>query len=116
MKLLFSNYLKDEIVDELTPLLPDIEEIFQIISNLRKQAFTIEEFKNEYTKYLVSKTVLEENIDFVLDVLFKFSVLGNQNKKKADVLYFKYMQTNMNLNRNENLVVHRGLFKALQII
>ncbi len=112
----FSNYLKDEIVDELTPLLPDIEEIFQIISNLRKQAFTIEEFKNEYTKYLVSKTVLEENIDFVLDVLFKFSVLGNQNKKKADVLYFKYMQTNMNLNRNENLVVHRGLFKALQII
>ncbi len=112
----FSNYLKDEIVDELTPLLPDIEEILQIISNLRKWSFSITEFKNEYEKYLKSKTVTEENVDFVLDVLFRFSVLGNQNKNKLDVLYFKYMQTNMNLNKNEQLVVHRGLFKALQII
>lgn len=112
----FSNYLRDEIVDELTPLLPDIEEILQIISNLRKQSFSIYEFQSEYQKYLKSKTVTEENVDFVLDVLFKFSVLGNQNKKRPDILYFKYMQTNMNLNRDEHLIVHRGLFKALQII
>ncbi len=112
----FSNYLRDEIVDELTPILPDIEGILQIISNLRKQSFSIAEFKAEYMKYLTSKTVSEENIDFVLDVLFKFSVLGNQNKKRLDILYFKYMQTNMNLNRDEHLMVHRGLFKALQII
>lgn len=112
----FSNYLKDEIVDELTPLLPDIEEILQIISNLRKWSFSITEFKNEYEKYLKSKTVTEENIDYVLDILFKFSVLGNQNKKKLSTLYFRYMHTNMNLNKNEQLVVHRGLFKALQII
>jgi len=112
----FSNYLKDEIVDELTPLLPDIEEILQIISNLRKWAFNAEEFKREYVKYLKSKTVTEENIDYVLDVLYKFSVLGNQHKTRQNTLYFKYMQTNMNLNRNEQLVVHRGLFKALQIV
>ena len=112
----FSNYLKDEIVDELTPLLPDIEVILQIISNIRKQSFSASEFRSEYMKYLRSKAVKEENIDYVIDVLYKFSVLGNQNKNRLDVLYFKYMQTNMNLNKNENLVVHRGLFKALQII
>lgn len=112
----FSNYLKDEIVDEIYPLLPDIEEIMQIISNLRKWTFTTDEFKIEYNKYLKSKTVTEENVDFVLDTLFKFSVLGNQDKKRADILYFKYLHTNMNLNRSERLVVHRGLFKALQII
>ncbi|MCO6173478.1 cold shock domain-containing protein [Flavobacterium sp. NRK F10] len=112
----FSNYLRDEIIDELTPLLPDIEEILQVISNLRKQAFSIDEFKSEYNKYLQNRTITEENIDYVLDILFKFSVLGNQNKKRLDILYFKYMQTNMNLNRDEHLIVHRGLFKALQII
>lgn len=112
----FSNYLKDEIVDELTPLLPEIEIVLQIISNLRKQSFSAIEFRNEYMKYLKSKAVTEENVDYVIDVLYKFSVLGNQNKNRPDVLYFKYMQTNMNLNKNEKLVVHRGLFKALQII
>src|SRR5690606_11744729 len=43
----FSNYLRDEIVDELTPLLSDIEDILQVISNLRKQSFSIGEFKSE---------------------------------------------------------------------
>jgi len=112
----FSNYLKDEIVDEIYPLLPDIEEILQIISNLRKWAFSTSEFKAEYIKYLKTKTVTEENVDFVLDTLYKFSVLGNRDKKRLNIFYFKYMHTNMNLNRNEILVVHRGLFKALQIV
>jgi len=112
----FSNYLKDEIIDEIYPLLPDIEEIFQIISNLRKWSFSTNEFKEEYNKYLISKTVNEENVDYVLDILYKFSVVGNQHKRLIDTLYFKYMHTNMNLNRSEQLVIHRGLFKALQII
>ena len=112
----FSNYLRDEIVDELTPLLPEIEVVLQIISNLRKQSFSSTEFRNEYMKYYRSKSITEENVDYVIDVLYKFSVLGNQNKNRPEVLYFKYMQTNMNLNKNENLVVHRGLFKSLQII
>jgi cold shock CspA family protein len=112
----FSNYLKDEIVDEVYPLLPDVEEVLQIVSNLRKWAFSATEFKTEYMKYLKTKTVSEENVDFVLDILYKFSVLGNQDKRRVDTLYFKYMHTNMNLNRNEKLVVHRGLFKALQIM
>lgn len=112
----FSNYLKDEIIDEIYPVLPDIEEIFQIISNLRKWVFGVDEFKREYLKYLRAKTVKEENIDYVLDTLYKFSVIGNQNRYKMETIYFKYLHTNMNLNRNEKLVVHRGLFKALQII
>lgn len=111
----FSNYLRDEIVDEIFPLLPDIEIILQIISNLRKWAFSSYEFKSEYNNYLRSKTVSEENVDYVLDTLYKFSVLGNQDKKRDNTLYFKYSHTNININKNEKLVVHRGLFKALQI-
>lgn len=112
----FSNYLKDEIVDEVYPLLPDIEEILHLITNLRKWAFSTSEFKNEYRKYLKAKTISEENIDYVLDILFRFSVLGNIDKKRPNILYFKYIHTNMNLNNNEKVILHRGLFKALQIV
>jgi hypothetical protein len=100
----------------LFPILPDIEQILQIISNLRKWNFKPSEFNVEYQKYVNVGTVTEKNYDRVLDILFNFSVIGNQHKTKKEIQYFKYMYTNMNLNRNENLVIHRGLFKSLRII
>lgn len=112
----FSNYLRDEIVDEIHPVLPDIDIILQIITNIRKWNFTVEEFKDEYQRYIDNGTVRETNIDFVLNTLFNFSVIGNQHKKQTDIIYFKYMQTNMNFNKKENIIIHRGLLKSLQII
>ncbi len=112
----FSNYMRDEIIDEVTPVLPDIETIFQILSNIRKWLLTIKEFEAEYNKYLRDGTVSEKNFKYVLDILYNFSVLGNQHRSKQGVHYFKYQHTNMTLNMKELLVVHRGLFKAFQII
>lgn len=111
----FSNYLRDEIVDEVFPVLPEIEEYIQIFANIRKWNFTLQEFTNEYSKYLNAGTIKEKNIDYVLDTLYNFSVIGNQNKHRKELFYFKYMHTNMTFNRTENIVIHRGLFKALQL-
>lgn len=112
----FSNYLRDEIVDEVFPILPEIEQYLQIFANIRKWNFKIDEFTQEYNKYLNAGTIKERNLDFVLDTLYNFSVIGNQHKHKKDIFYFKYMHTNMTFNRNENIVIHRGLFKALQLL
>lgn len=112
----FSNYMKDEVKDEIFPLLPDIENIFQVLSNLRKWNFSVNEFIREYNKYVATGKIKEENTDYVLDVLFNFSVIGNQDKHHKDIYYFKYQHTNMTYNKNENVVIHRGLFKALQIL
>ena len=111
----FSNYLKDEIIDEVFPVLPEIEQYFQIFANIRKWNFTLREFTKEYNKYLGAGTIQEKNIDYVLDTLYNFSVIGNQHKHRKEKLFFKYMHTNMTFNRNENIVIHRGLFKALQL-
>lgn len=111
----FSNYLKDEIIDEVFPILPEIEQYFQIFANIRKWNFNIKEFTNEYNKYLKTGTIKEKNIDFVLDTLYNFSVIGNQHKHKGQIFYFKYLHSNMTFNRTENIVIHRGLFKALQL-
>ena len=112
----FSNYLKDEITDELFPIIPEIEVIYQIISNQRKWNIRTDDFVAEYNKYVTTGSLTERNVDKVLDTLFNFSVIGNQHPKKTNVQYFKYIQTNMKFNRNENIVIHRGLFKSLGII
>lgn len=111
----FSNYLMAEIKDEVYPILPDIDNIFQILSHMRKQIFTPSEFIEQYNQYLAKGTVHEPNVTFVLDVLFNFSIIGNQHKRQEHRKFFKYLHTNMTYNSEESIVIHRGLLKALQI-
>ena len=111
----FSNYLRDEIIDEVFPLLPEINDIFQVISNVRKPIFSFKDFSEAYGKYIDSGTIMQKNINYVLDTLYNFSVIGNQNRYHPEVLYFKYLHTNMTYNIDENIVLHRGLLKSLQI-
>ncbi len=111
----FSNYMKDEIVDEIYVILPEIQEIFSIISQIRKWTFTIDEFKKTYNKYIENGTIKEENVDFVLQTLFDFGVIGNRPKNRT-ISFFKYENKEARFNFNENIVVHRGLFKSLQIL
>lgn len=112
----FSNYLKGEIIDEIFPLLPEIESIFQIISKIRKQIFTGQEFSKEYKKLIDLGIVQQRNSTYVLDVLFNFSVIGNEERYHEGRHFFKYLHTNMTYNMEENIVLHRGLLKSLQII
>ena len=111
----FSYYLRSERTDEIYPLIPEIEVVFQIISNIRKQSFTWKEFVNEYNKYLAQGTLSQQNANYVLDTLFNFSVIGNENKFQRGRNYFKYLHTNMTYNSDEKIVLHRGLLKSLQI-
>jgi hypothetical protein len=111
----FSNYLKNEIIDEIQAVLPEIDTIFQIISQLGKQTFKVAEFKLLYSSYLKNKTIQESNINDVLQKLFDFGVLGNQPLNSVANPIFRYKQRDATFNLNANLIVHRGLLKSLQI-
>ena len=111
----FSNYLKSEITDEIYPILPEIESIFKILANMRKQLFRPEEFISCYNKEVKKGAISNNNVDFVLDILFNFSIIGNQHKSQEHRNFFRYLQTNMRYNSEETIVIHRGLLKALQI-
>ena len=111
----FSNYLKSEITDEIYPILPEIESIFKILANMRKQLFRPEEFISCYNKEVKKGAISNNNVDFVLDILFNFSIIGNQHKSQGHRNFFRYLQTNMRYNSEETIVIHRGLLKALQI-
>lgn len=107
----FSDYLRGEITDETFAILPDIDQIFSILSQIRKQTFDPVEFIKLYsTAY--SKN--EEESKKILLQLFEHGVIGNQPSMKGQQI-FKHEYPNALFNFNENIIVHRGLYKALQI-
>ncbi|MCK3845191.1 MULTISPECIES: hypothetical protein, partial [Pseudomonas] len=110
----FSNYLRSEIEDEISGFLPNIKSILNLFSIVRKQTLSITEFEAAYEEES-KNTTLERTADFVLTVLFNFSVIGNQ-PKQINTHVFRYITPEANFNRKEPIVLHRGLFKSLQII
>jgi ABC-type oligopeptide transport system ATPase subunit len=111
----FSNHLKKEIIDEIHGIVPDIRAVLNIISQIRKQTFTIEDFTREYNSQVALGLIKDKDVAFVLNVLFNFSVIGNQPSQK-NVTVFRYENKDAQLNFREKLVVHRGLYNALQIL
>jgi hypothetical protein len=109
----FSNYLKSELTDEIHGILPDIAAIFDVISQLRKWSFNIKEFIDAYNRQLKRAQLKERDPTFILQVLFLFSVIGNHPHRNQQV--FRYKNREVRFNFDEQVIVHRGLFKALQI-
>ena len=110
----FSNYLRQELQDELFAILPDIANIFDAISQLRKWNFSIPELEKAYAQQIEQGFIQEKNVKFVLQVLYLFSAIGNMPFTGRYV--FRYQNREARLNFNERVVVHRGLFKSLQIL
>ena len=111
---LFSDYLRDEIVDEIYSVLPEINEIFEILSQIRKQTFSPTEFVDVYESYVSTSRIQDRGAENILRMLFEFSVIGNQPKAHKQPI-FKYQTVRARFKFKENIMIHRGLYKALQI-
>ncbi|WP_158509890.1 P-loop ATPase, Sll1717 family [Pseudodesulfovibrio indicus] len=111
----FSNYLRNELEDEIHSIIPDIARIFDLISHIRKQTIPVDEFRFAFNEANDQGLIKEKNVDFVLRILFHFSVIGNQPKQRNYQIY-RYKMPEARFNTSEPLIVHRGLYKALQII
>lgn len=110
----YSNYLRKELIDEVHGVLPDIDAILLIFSELRKWIMSIDEFKKAYAERFASKVVQNPDADFVLRTLFYFSIVGNV--VRVGVHIFRHQRPSAQLNFRENIVIHRGLMKSLQIL
>lgn len=111
----FSNFFRSELEDEIHGVLPEIGEVLNIISQLKKQTFRYEEFKEQYVKKIRHSVIEGRDPEFVLKILFNFSVIGNQ-PSQLNVQVFRYLDNDARFISKEAICVHRGLFKALQIL
>lgn len=111
----FSNYLRKELEDEMHSIIPDISKVFDVFSHIRKQTLSIEQFRTVYMEEYKQNFVKNNDVDFILTKLFTFSVIGNQpNQHNTQI--FQYQNKDATFNFKENIIVHRGLYKSLQIV
>ena len=111
----FSNYLRNELEDEVHGLLPDIHDILDVLAHLRKPTFSLGEFRVAYLQKLKAGGITTSDPDFVAQALFHFSIIGNRPRQKT-VEVFKFINKEARLNPRELIIVHRGLYKSLQIM
>lgn len=111
----FSNHLRSELEDEIHGVIPDIHRILDLFTVLRKQTIRIEDFKQIFDGAVSDGKVKTTDFPFVLQILFHFSVIGNQPKQQTHQV-FRYKDKDARLNMKENIIVHRGLFRSLQIL
>lgn len=111
----FSNYLKRELEDEIYAILPNIHKIFSILAQFHRQTFKINDIKDFYQNNSTYPELekIEQNIEFVLTVLFHFSVIGNH--PDPNTRRFKYENKEATIEFGKSLCFHRGLFKSLKI-
>lgn len=110
----FSEYLKGETIDELFPVIPEISEILGLLSTIRKQSFRFDSFEREYNLLVSQGAIPKRDVKYILLALFDAGVIGNQPSMKGQTI-FRFSKKSPRFNFNESMVVHRGLYKALQI-
>lgn len=110
----FSDYLRDEMIDEVHAVIPEISEVLEILSQIRKQTFSPKEFIDMYNSYVETQRIDDQGAENVLRMLFEFSIIGNQPSAHNKAI-FKYQTVGARFNYKEKIMIHRGLYKALQI-
>jgi hypothetical protein len=110
----FSEYLKGETIDELFAMIPEINEILGLLSIIRKQSFQFSTFEREYNVLVNQRDIPKRDVKSILLLLFEAGVIGNQPSMHGQSI-FRFSKKSPRFNFNETMIVHRGLYKALQI-
>jgi len=111
-----SEYLRREVIDETYSIVEDIQEILDMLAEHRKYIFSQKEFANIYEKEVVSedKDGYKLSANEVLKLLYHFNVIGNV-VRGSNHQVFSYSSNNKKLNPRENICIHVGLLKAMDI-
>lgn len=112
----YSNFLRDELRDEIGAIIPYIDKVFNVFSHIRKQELAVDEFINRYNRDISKNEVSRLNAETVLSILFHFSVIGNKAPGRSPLRFFRYENKEARINFDDKLCIHRGLYKSLQII
>ena len=115
------KYFLPEIHDELsgyaTPA--EIDSIVDALGKLRKRDFRFHELVESSRS--INKRLSEERVYELVRALFQCSALGNIQRRsgpQGDTRFytFKYRNRHSSFNEGEQLMLHRGLWKALNLI
>jgi len=108
------DYFLPEVKDEAVAWEPteDVDILFSLIAGLGKKEFTIGDLEQA-----AQKRRTKVNVQRILSALYECSALGNiRTEVEATHYYsFRYRNRNSSLNLNSPMVLHRALWKALNL-
>ena len=110
----YSNYLITDVTDELHTRVPEIRQVFSILSSNGKASLHYKEVEDKLKTNLdtLSKHERELGARGIIDVLVKASVLGKQlptpNRQE-----FCYQNPYIRVEPKDKLYIHRGLHSGL---
>lgn len=117
VKLYSSEYFLPEIKDEMAGYISydKIDPIINILSSFREREFLYSEFLASFEELNADKGL---NADLVLNVLYECSAIGNtypyKNGKETRIS-FKYRNRHSSFVRENRIILHKGLWKALNV-
>ncbi|VFR77640.1 hypothetical protein RAN3_0507 [plant metagenome] len=111
------EYFMPEIIDELQGYVTSNEskEFFRLAGSLRQRDFSQKEM---HEKSLSENSLLTpEKMDIVLRALFECSAIGNIQKMQRGPVHFTFRYRNRHtpFNIKERMLLHRGLWRALNL-
>ena len=99
----YSHWFKREFDDEVQVVLPDMEVIWRILSDIKLQIFNKDDFYAVYEKY--KSKLINKDASFILEQLFEFSIVGNQDRANQTRFYFKYEYADMKFNEDTRVKI-----------
>jgi len=114
------DYFLPEIKDELVGYFSndDVTSAIDLIGSMRNREFTFIELTKRAGR---QKRFISLDLASMITALFECSAIGNVHSRKGrkgDTTYytFKYRNRNSTLNLEDRLTLHRGMWKALNLI
>jgi len=111
----FSNHFREELVNEIGGVIPDINSLLSSLGATHKQRYRYDDFVAQITAYQNTEDCNSETKRLsavgIAKILFHFSIIGNAPQNRRPI--FKYQRNHLALNASEPIVVHRGLVKTL---
>lgn len=111
-----TDYFLPEIKDEMAGYIPFpiIDIVTNVLSSLREREFSYEDFCRVFS----NNCDKDVRPDIVLNVLYDCSAIGHAYKYRGGQetrVTFKYRNRNSSFNSSDRIILHKGLWKALNV-
>lgn len=121
----FSDWLLEDLIGEIVPLIPDIHFVVNVLRNVGKRVFTIDEFENSWEKLQKSHDSVfalaqgpqdygisgKSKITYILNILFWYGIIGNLTEN--GILMSRIRKSKAIFHPNQRIIVHHGLCRTL---
>ncbi len=108
-----SSVFRTFLEDELETAVPNIRQIFDVLSFIGSRRFSFNKLCDQYNRHLGSTGEDEHHLRKTLEILFDFGILGLAPANRRPV--FKYLDADAAFDFTATLVIHPGLAASLRL-